>query len=310
MISVIIPTYNCDKYIRETINSVLCQTYKDFEVIVVDDGSTDGTRDIIERSFPNVRYHYTLNQGVSRARNYGIRKAQGEFVAFLDADDFWLPEKLEKQIKVLEADPDLMMVFTDILYFNENGTDTNQYSNRERLMKGDVVTNIFLKSGVGTSSVMVRKSVFEKIGVFEEGLRAAEDDNLWLRIALNFKINLIDEVLVHYRITEVSLSRTTSIIISGVRGHLELLESKYPELRNHLGRANIRRKKSVLYFTQGYFLFSNNQFGWARYYFLRSFFFFPRRNSLFYFWCSFLPEAAIERTRKIKRKLRLLQKAF
>src|SRR3972149_4226240 len=144
MVSIIIPTYNSDKFISEALCSVLRQTCTDYEIIVIDDGSTDRTKDIIEKTFPEVRYFYIPNQGVSRARNYGIRRARGEFIAFLDADDLWLPEKLEKQLKVFKADQEIMMVFTESRDFNTNGIRKPPFSKKERLMKGDIVKNIFL----------------------------------------------------------------------------------------------------------------------------------------------------------------------
>jgi glycosyltransferase involved in cell wall biosynthesis len=302
MISVIIPTYNSDKFISEAISSVLRQTYTDYEIIVVDDGSTDSTKEIIENNFPEVSYFYTTNQGVSRARNYGIQRARGEFIAFLDADDLWLPEKLEKQIGVFNADQELMLVFTEHRFFDANGIREATFSKKERLMKGDVVKNIFLHSHVALPTVMVRKNIFQEIGYFEEDLNVAEDDNLWIRIALKFRIHLLDEVLVHCRMTENSLSRTTTNVVTGVLKNVELIEKKYPDLRKRLGRVNIHRKKSYIYSDYGYFYFSSGDYEMSRRYYLKSITYYPNISSLIYLFISFFPTSIIEKVRVYKRK--------
>ena len=302
MISVIIPTYNSTKYIGEAINSVLRQTFTDYEIIVVDDGSTDNIKEIIDNNFPQVRYYYLPHRGVSRARNYGIQRARGEFIAFLDADDLWLPEKLEKQIGVFNADQELMLVFTEHRFFDSNGIREATFSKKERLMTGDIVKNIFLYSHVALPTVMVRKNVFQEIGYFEENLNVAEDDNLWIRIALKFRIHLLDEVLVHCRMTENSLSRITSNVVTGVLKNVELIENKYPDLRKRLGRVNIRRKKSYIYSDYGYFYFSNGDYETSRRCYLKSITYYPNISSLIYMFFSHFPTSIIEKVRVYKRK--------
>ena len=302
MISVIIPTYNSTKYIGEAINSVLRQTFTDYEIIVVDDGSTDNTKEIIDNNFPQVRYYYLPHRGVSRARNYGIQRARGEFIAFLDADDLWFGEKLEKQIGVFNADQELMLVFTEHRFFDSNGIREATFSKKERLMKGDVVKNIFLYSHVALPTVMVRKNVFQEIGYFEENLNVAEDDNLWIRIALKFRIHLLDEVLVHCRMTENSLSRITSNVVTGVLKNVELIEKKYPDLRKRLGRVNIRRKKSYIYSDYGYFYFSNGDYETSRQCYLKSITYYPNMSSIIYMFFSHFPTSIIEKVRVYKRK--------
>jgi glycosyltransferase involved in cell wall biosynthesis len=306
MISVIIPTYNCEKYISEAIGSVLLQTCTDYEIIVIDDGSTDKTRDIVKNKFPEVRYFYISNQGVSRARNYGIRRALGEYIAFLDADDLWLPEKLEKQLKLFQSDQELALIFTEERIFDTNGFMDGKISKKKRLMKGDVVKNIFLFSNVTTSTVMVKRHVFQETGYFEENLKAAEDDNMWMRIALKFRIHLLDEVLVHYRWTENSLSRTASNLLSGVLKNLELIENKYPELSERLGRASIRRKKSDIYSSHGYYLFSNGCYTSARQYYFRSIALYPKLGSIIYLLFTIIPPSIVEKIRKMKLKYKFL----
>ena len=302
MISVIIPTYNCEKYISEAINSALYQTYTDYEIIVIDDGSTDNTRGIIENIYPQVRYFYLPNQGAASARNYGIRRARGAFIAFLDADDLWLPEKLEKQLKVFNADQELMLVFTEHLGVDTTGFRETIFLKKERLMKGDIVKNIFFYSHVALPTVMVRRQVFQEIGYFDEQLNVAEDDNLWMRIALKFRIHLLDEVLVHCRFTENSLSRTAINLFDGGLKNIDLIETKYPDLKKRLGKANIRRKKSDIYSFYGYFFFSECNYEMSRRYLIKSITYYPQIYSVIYYFFSFFPPSFIEKIRNEKRK--------
>ncbi len=305
MISVIIPTYNAGIYIEEALNSVLGQTYIDYEVIVIDDGSIDNTQEIVESKFPMVNYIYTHNQGASRARNIGISYAKGDYVAFLDADDLWLPEKLEKQLAVFDEYPEVMLVFTESCSFDKNGFRNKPFLKKERLMKGDIVKNIFIHSYVGTPTVMIKKSVIDEIGFFEEDLIVAEDDNLWLRIAMKFKIALVDEDLVHCRIRENSLTTTPGNFFKGVNDHIELLYKKYPKITEHVGKRLIQKKKSECYYSQGYFYFSEYQFKLARKMLVQSFFILPQAKSIFFWACSFLPDYSIKRLKVLKRQMKI-----
>ena len=284
---------------------MLTQTYKNYEIIVVDDGSTDNTKEALSQFGSKIRYFYQENAGPSKARNLGIINAKGEFIAFLDSDDLWLPEKLEKQVKAFENEKDLTLVFTESLSFDTHGIKKKPFSKRERLMKGDIVKNIFIYSNVGTSTVMVRKCVFEDIGFFEENINTAEDDNLWLRIALKFKIALIDEILAYFRIREDSITQKAENLFTGINGHIDLIENKYTELRQRLGKLAIRKKKSENYFMQGYALFSKNEFRLARSYFVRSIVFLPRGKNLLYFISSFLPKTLIDHIKNMKRKFKI-----
>lgn len=304
MISVIIPTYNSEKYICEAIDSVLCQTYKDYEIIIIDDGSTDNTRTIITERYPFIRYFYNDNRGVSYARNYGISKAQGDLVAFLDADDKWLPEKLEKQVVLFSDDHKLGMAFTENYFFDDHGIRTSKLDKRKRLLYGNIVRNIFVKSYLVTSTVMVRKCVFDDVGLFEEELNVAEDDNMWMRISMKYRIELIDEPLLLYRITEGSLSRLTENIFFGVRKHIEIIENKYPEIHKRLGKSAIKRKYSELFFDEAYQLFSDRMYRKSRKHFFNSYINNPYNiESLLYLVSTFFSPNFIENIRGKKRNL-------
>ncbi len=304
MVSVIIPTYNSARYLCEALDSVLCQRYPDYEIIVVDDGSTDDTERMIADRYPMVRYHFIENRGAAAARNFGISKAEGEFIAFLDADDRWLPEKLEKQVRLLECDQRLGMVFTENGFFNESGIVQERVNKRGRLMDGDIVRNIFLNSYVATPTVMVRKRVLDDVGLFEEGLVVAEDDNMWMRIGMKYGIELIDDPLVQCRITDGSLSRKSHNISWGVRKHIEVIRTKYPKIYRRLGRSAIRRKYSDLCFSEAYYAFSRDSHREARSNFIRSFFCYPfRMKPMLYVISTFFPLWMIEKIKHAKRNL-------
>lgn len=303
MISVIIPTYNCDKYICEALDSVLDQTYSDYEIIVIDDGSTDTTRAMIANRYPSVRYYYVQNNGVSSARNAGISMAQGELIAFLDADDKWLAEKLEKQAAMF-VDETVGLVFTENYFFNEQGISEFTANKKDRLMHGNIVRNIFLNSYVVTSTVMVRKSVFDQVGMFEEELSVAEDDNMWMRIGMKYGIALLDERLVQYRMTVGSLSSDFNALVIGANKQLELLRSRYTDLYNSLGWLTIRKKYADLYFSEAYRDFTQGNYTLSRTRFIDSFKNYPfRLRSLFYFLSTYLSWQTIEMIRGMKRRI-------
>jgi glycosyltransferase involved in cell wall biosynthesis len=183
LVSVIIPTYNSADYIEEALQSVFEQTFQDFEIIVIDDGSTDGTGEVLKKYGDRISYLFQENNGPSSARNRGIRAARGEYIAFLDADDLWVSTKLEKQVSLFLQRKGLGMVTTGACSFDEKGVFGYSADKRKTLMVGDIARNIFLRSNIGTPTVMVRKEIFDSIGFFEENIRQSEDDNMWIRIA-------------------------------------------------------------------------------------------------------------------------------
>jgi len=200
-VSVIIPVFNASSFISESIQSVLGQTFRDLEVIVVDDGSTDNTPDEIRAFGSSVRYLRTKNGGPAHARNLGIAAAQGRLIAFQDADDRWLPKKLERQLEYLEKHPEDAVVFSDIATFDEHGFLAR--SAKEvygTIPSGDLFGELLMKRFIAMSSVIVRAECLEEVGGFDAVLKGCEDYNLFLRLAGRFKFGLVDEVLVHKRI--------------------------------------------------------------------------------------------------------------
>jgi len=199
-ISAIIPTYNYGRFLREAIDSVLAQTYPVLELIVVDDGSTDDTPQILASYGDRIRAIYQTNGGVGAARNRGIGEARGEYVAFLDSDDIWLPAKLEKEIALFDADPDLGLVHCGAETFDNSGKILFvSLSGCEGWVGPDLLRlerTVIAAPGSGTT---VPKRVAEEIGGFDPRLQPSEDWDFCYRIAERYRVGFVPEVLVRYR---------------------------------------------------------------------------------------------------------------
>lgn len=199
MISVIIPTYNRENTIIRAIQSVLNQTYTDIEVIVVDDGSTDMTGEKV-RNIGDERVKYILldkNSGPSNARNIGVLNAKGEWIAFQDSDDAWYADKLEKQIVYAEENTKFALIYCSyrLITASEKSylVPPKQY---ERLKEGNILNSLLLQNVIGTPTILVRKDVFERVGGFDSSYKALEDWEFVLRVAREYEIGFVPEVLV------------------------------------------------------------------------------------------------------------------
>lgn len=209
-VSVIIPSYNRANYLPEALDSVLAQTYQDFEVIVVDDGSTDNTESAVFPYLSRIRYVKQNNSERSAARNHGIRLASGEFIAFLDSDDFWRPSKLEKQVAFLKKHPDVDLVYTWLDICDMGGRPLKLVKDGRPLTTqhgASVFYPLLLRNFVvgGATTVMARRSAIELAGGFDEGLRHVEDWDLWLRMALRGQFGFIPESLAFYRVNHANV---------------------------------------------------------------------------------------------------------
>ena len=193
-VNVIIPTFNRENKVGRAISSVLNQTFKDFKIIVVDDGSTDGTKDVVSRFGWRVTYlALSSNLGVSAARNTGIKKSKAPFIAFLDSDDYWLPEKLAVQTDFFETNPNAMVCQTQEIWIRKGRQVTPQKKHIKKT--GDIFEPSLKLCLVSPSSVMIKRSLLKKVGLFDENLPACEDYDLWLRIACRYQIYLIEQHL-------------------------------------------------------------------------------------------------------------------
>ncbi len=221
LVSTIIPAYNCERYLPKAIESVLAQTYKPFEVIVVDDGSVDGTADIA-KSYKEVRYIYQMNQGHGTAKNAGIAASKGEFLAFLDADDLWTPDKLRVQVDYLVNHPDVGYSISKMQIFLESGTELPKWLDKDWLSEG-IPAYI-------PSALVVRKSVIEEIGGFDPTYRHGNDTD-WLFRAKDSGISMtiLPEILLYRRIHSSNLSYETRAMTLEL---LRLIKSSIDRKRN------------------------------------------------------------------------------
>lgn len=194
LVTVIIPTYNRGWILKEAIESVLSQDFGDFELIVVDDGSTDNTMEILDGYDRDIAVLRQENHGVSAARNAGIAFASGQFIAFLDSDDMWLPGKLASQIDFFNSNPDALICQTQELWVR-NGKRVNP-KRRHKKFSGMIFKQSLPLCIVSPSAVMLKKSLLDKTGLFDESLPACEDYDLWLRISCKYPVFLIDTPLI------------------------------------------------------------------------------------------------------------------
>jgi len=193
-VSIVVPTYNRAERLGETLRSVFNQTCQDFELIVVDDGSTDDTQKVVN-SFPRVQYiSKQENHGVSRARNEGLALAKGRYICFLDSDDLWDEKKLQIQMQWMGDNPNCQVCYTDEIWIRK-GVRVNQM-NKHRKYSGDIFRHCLPLCIVSPSSAMLRAELFDEIGNFDESLPACEDYDLWLRIAEKYPFHFIEEPLI------------------------------------------------------------------------------------------------------------------
>ena len=233
-VSVVIPVYNRADLIRETLESVLAQTYRDLEVIVVDDGSTDETPEVLASYAHDtrVRVIQQTNQGEGAARNTGVRAARGEYVAFVDSDDVWRPDKLERQVAILVNSPGLAWVYSDTYVF-DNKTRQVLYVIGQRVpqYEGHVARQLLMVDFVPSPTPVVQRAVFDEVGFFDhtpstDGSMASAgsmsrdgprpwctDWDMWLRIAARYPVRRDPEPLAGYRIHETMLSQSQSAMV-------------------------------------------------------------------------------------------------
>ena len=231
-VSIVISTYNRSSYICEAIDSVLKQDFKNFEIIVVDDGSTDNTKEVLSK-YKNIRYIYQENNGRSEARNAGIKAASAEYVAFLDDDDIWLEGKLYKQVVFLDSHPETGLVHTFSEVVDEDGNILGEETEKRLNFYKRAIKIGYTYEGMSRlcimflSTVVVRKECFNQVGFFDGNIPAFEDWDFYLRFALKYKISLIPEILVKYKLHKKNTSSNEFIRgrIQTALKHLAMLDS-------------------------------------------------------------------------------------
>ena len=261
-ISVIIPCYNKETFIIEALDSVLHQTYIDAikEIIVVDDGSKDNSAVLIKQkasSFPIIKYIYQDNAGVSAARNTGIKNAQGSYIAFLDADDLWLPDKIEVQSKLVNQYPEVGLFYTDLFHYDYKQEKLTPV--KVIAYKADETELLFKFVAKGApvipSTVLVKKVCFETEGMFDTNFHeGGEDIDMWLRIARNYSFQHVQGFLIKKRVLKNSLGANTYENAKGYKIALDKMQSSEPAI------APYRRKRDALiHYKVGLYFYKNGE---------------------------------------------------
>ncbi|HPE83950.1 MAG TPA: glycosyltransferase family 2 protein [Aequorivita sp.] len=211
--SVVISVFNKEKYIAETLKSVLAQTFTDFEVVILNDGSTDNSEaEILKFNDPRIRYFSKENQGAGAARNFVIKETKSDYIALLDADDFWLPFYLEEQYKLITDFSDESVFATAIDIEKKSKLYSSEYSvlnlqqNEVRIV--DFFSSSFLNSILTSSSTVLHKNVFSKIGYYDPSIKSGQDTDLWIRIGLEYAVVFLNKPCAVYRYALASLSNS------------------------------------------------------------------------------------------------------
>ena len=263
-VSVVIPAYNSDSFISRAIDSVLSQTYEDYEIIVVDDGSVDFTQDVVSRYCERVKYIKQENMGAGAARNRAVQGSKGEYIAFLDADDAWGPEKLEKQVAFLDDFPGYVMVYSDMSHFEDDIKINDSYLHERDykwVASGRIFMNLLRECFIFTPTVMVRKCCFNSVGGFDVSLKTCQDVDLWIRISSKNNIGYIDEPLaLRYAHSMNSTKNADNYLHYPIVMFLKVYETH----TDSVVRGIVKARLGELYFNLGYHQFRSNRFAASR----------------------------------------------
>jgi len=248
IISVIIPVYNGEKTIHETINSVLNQTISDFELLIINDGSQDSTLKIVSTiQDSRLKVFSYFKAGVSASRNRGLAQATGEFISFIDADDLWTPDKLETQLKVLQENPKAAVAYSWTDWIDESSQiiGKGSYITQEGEVFAKLLLNDFVANG---SNCLIRRQALIEVGSFDESLAHGEDWELWLRLAARYEFVAVSSPQILYRISSKSASFD---VWKMEAGSLQIIEKAYaiaPESLQHLKRQSLGNRYKYLTF--------------------------------------------------------------
>lgn len=256
LVSVIVPVYNRENYVGETLDSILQQTYKDIEIIAVNDGSTDNSLLVLKEykeKYPGkIVIIDQQNQGQVKSRNNAIMQANGEYIAFLDSDDLWLPEKLEKQIPLFVNNVGL--VYSGIYNIDDEGSiiDTELC---QRDMRGDIYLKLLIKNRMTGGTVVLRRDVIDKVGMFDVDFAAAENWDLWIRVCRYYTADFVNEPLVKYRKHPGNMSKDGLLMLNIINDILKKHcsdEPESPEMKAAIdkARANFAYRKGIYYISR------------------------------------------------------------
>jgi glycosyltransferase involved in cell wall biosynthesis len=206
LVSIVIATYNMARFLPLAVRSALDQSYGNIEVLVIDDGSQDNTGAVMApfRSDHRVKYVTQQNRGQAAAKNCGVRKAQGKYIAFLDADDLWIPDKLEQQMPLFRGSPTVGVVYSRLAYIDEAGRDLRIADNE--LFRGHVSGPMLIRNFIGFGTSIVKKECFDSLGYFDESIGMGIDYDLWLRLSTQYEFDYVDRPLLRYRVWSGQMS--------------------------------------------------------------------------------------------------------
>lgn len=206
LISIVTPTYNRANFLPEAIESVLSQDYENYELLIIDDGSTDNSKDVIEKYMDSkkIRYLYQSNSGQSVARNRGIEEANGDFICFLDSDNRWLPGKLSASVEAFERNPEADIVYGDVVLINEQGHEFSR-KNMKRY-SGKITTHLLKDNCVSMNTTMSKTNSIRAVGGFSGQVKVADDYDLWLRLSAEYTYKYIPKLMADYRVMTNQIS--------------------------------------------------------------------------------------------------------
>jgi glycosyltransferase involved in cell wall biosynthesis len=306
LVSVIIPAYNAARFVAQAVESVLAQSYRPVEILVIDDGSTDDTARVLEPYRDAIRYIRQPNGGPSRARNNGLAHARGELIAFLDADDVWLPDKLSRQVRCLEESPAVGVVHCDTYNLDEQSGARSRRATPRDDFAGNCYARLFRGNQVTYSTVVIRRECLDRVGPMDERYTHAEDYDLLLRLARRFPFAYVPEPLAVYRLHDTNATRNAWRLVSGELAVLQKTIREDPALKRLLGARLMRERLFGLHFHLGYSAFLQEDLRSARHHFLGAALAgrWKSRPWLLYL-ASWLPLPLLRRLRSLRRRLTL-----
>jgi glycosyltransferase involved in cell wall biosynthesis len=306
LVSVVIPTHNAVKYIGEAVQSAISQTYPRMEILVVDDGSTDETEQMLRSLRDRITYIKQANRGPAAARNTAIRQANGELIAFLDSDDVWNPDKVAEQVAHLLARPQCALVHCDLLYRENNSRSlTSSVCDRGQFV-GNCYRNLFFSNHIVPSTVLMLRDVAVQLGLFDEAceIQGCEDYDLWMRVARWHDVGYLPHSLTIYRRHEANISRNQ---LRMARAELLVVQNalrKDPTLVSLIGQDRVDRRLHDLYSFLGYLQWDAGNLAAARSYFRQALHLKPNVMYSRAVWCAtYLPEPWVKWARKLKQNL-------
>ncbi|EDL52137.1 glycosyltransferase family 2 protein [Vibrio mediterranei] len=260
-ISIIIPTYNCVEYLPKAVESVFSQTHQDIEVIVVDDNSTDNTSGYLNSiSDSRMQIITTSGLGASGARNLGINRASGDYIAFLDADDYWMPNKLERQLHFHQCHPELAGTFTNYQHVTEQYEEIidcfgywNQFQSdsRQYIVMNDALEFVLQNNVIGTSTVMIKAEIFRDIAPFDSNLEYGEDLDLWLRICEQHPFGAVNSIEAGYVMRQGSTTQTDDNRLRNLKS-LEAILHRYTSAHLYWNISSSALRSSKARILEGY----------------------------------------------------------